>query len=747
MASVVSDKDGIFELSHVPFGKYNLRVSSSDNESKTVEAIEISEQIANVKLEQIHIGKVNVSQLDEITIVCERLKGEEQIDRTVYAINDDIRKIATTGLDMLRNIPSVTVDFLNNVMLEGRSDIQFYVDGIKRNKEYVMQLDPQWIDKVELITNPSVKYDPDISGVISIILKKQGRIGVNGAFTIPLTNPHKGIAQPAANIEYGSDRYRVYAGAFMNYEGFNRKQNMESEWYDQGAGSKIFNKESTGKVKWIYSYINYGADWFINDRTSLNFLGEWSSWKERSRDNIIENRSYLNNALVQYYKTYMETDGGSDNYYYSLFLRRELAQQGCELKAEIYYNRTSGGLNNEYIDDYYNINNPGVKTTTIIRREDIDDTADTTQLKVDYSFLIKNVKNEIGTRTFFGWKKSLFENDNSDTDSSETLSDDFEYNQWRQAAYYNALGQFKAFKWQLGLTGEYSAIDINGTSDVSSFFLTPQASLQRDFDGAGNLKLSFQRRIERPQVYQVDPYERYVDSMHVRTGNPDLEPAAENSLELVYSKNFKSNFLAPKFYLEYTNNAIEDVTTIRDDGVSVTTWDNIGKRLEYGLGVNASFKINPHWQLNGDAAIFNREISSGLGPDRGNNQQKISWRFNATNVFTFPRDYSLSFISQYGSPSISYYREDYRDLLFLVAMGKKFSNKAEMNILYVPFIEDFTYSKSIIRYPGYREENAGSLDARNLFFIEFKYHFNYGKQVKKIERAIEYEKGQSGGGI
>jgi len=106
--------------------------------------------------------------------------------------------------------------------------------------------------------------------------------------------------------------------------------------------------------------------------------------------------------------------------------------------------------------------------------------------------------------------------------------------------------------------------------------------------------------------------------------------------------------------LLYTNNAIQDVVTTRDDGISATTQDNIGKNLEYGLGINASFKITPHWQLNSDAAIFSRKISSGLKVDRGNTQQKTSWRFNATNVFTFPRDYSLSFISQYGSPSISY---------------------------------------------------------------------------------------------
>jgi hypothetical protein len=747
LASVVSGNDGNFEISHVPFGKYSIKASSNKNESKIVDAVEVSEQTGNVKLGQIILAKANSFQMEEINIVSERLKGEEKIDRTVYTINDDIRKVSTTGLDMLRNIPSVTVDFLNNVMLEGRSDIQFYVDGIKRDKEFVMQLDPQIIDKVELITNPSVKYDQDISGVISIILKKQGRFGVSGSVTLPVTNPDKGVADPAARIEYGSDRYRVYGGVSPHYEGFNRKQSQITQWSDQSAGSRRFVKTSADKVKWINEYANYGVDWFINDKTSLNFLGEFTSWEEKSRDNIIDNRSYQNNVLNQYYKTLKNNDGGSDNYYFSIFLKRDLEQEGCEFTAEAYFNKQSGGMDNKYIDVYYNIADMATITDTVTRREKIDDSFKTSQLKLDYAFLIKNIKNEIGARTFFGRKDSRFDNSIESSDSIITQLEQFKYDQWRQAAYYNASGELDNFKWQLGWSGEYSGIDINDTSHVHNFFLTPQTSLQRDFNDAGNVKLSYQRRIRRPEVYQLDPFERTEDSMHVRKGNPDLKPEIENSLELTYSKNFKSNFISPRLYLLYTNNAIQNVVTIRNNGISVTTDDNIGKSVEYGLGVNASFQVAGSWRLNGNAAVYNKEISSRWASDNDVRQQKSGYRFDVTNIFTFPKEYSLSLIAQYYGPTISYQREDRRDLLVLLDAGKKFSNKADLNIMYVPFIKDFTYSKSIVSYPGYREENAGSVYAKNLFVITFTYHFNYGKQIKKIERNVEYEKSGGGGGL
>ncbi len=177
-------------------------------------------------------------KLEEAVIVGQRLKGEEKIDRTVFTINDDVRKASTTALDALKHIPSVTVDFQNNVTLEGSSNIQFYVDGILRNKEYVAQIKPEQIDKVELITNPGVKYDADVSGVINILLKKEKRSGVSGSVKIPIPHPTKIVAEPSANIEYGNQKFRVYIGDQLHFERFHGKEIITTE-VDNGTSSSL----------------------------------------------------------------------------------------------------------------------------------------------------------------------------------------------------------------------------------------------------------------------------------------------------------------------------------------------------------------------------------------------------------------------------------------------------------------------------------------------------------------------------
>jgi len=146
-------------------------------------------------------------------------------------------------------------------------------------------------------------------------------------------------------------------------------------------------------------------------------------------------------------------------------------------------------------------------------------------------------------------------------------------------------------------------------------------------------------------------------------------------------------------------------------------------------------------------AVYNTEISTGLVHENDNRQKKTSYRFDATNTFTLPGDYSMSATIQYDSPFLTYRRENYRDLLILLGLGKKFSDKMEINIMYVPFINDFIYSKSITSYPGYREETSGTLNAQNLFFIEYKFNFNYGKKIKKIERPVEHETSNTSEGL
>src|SRR5512133_2688454 len=336
LSGVITDDNGKFVFADIPFGKYRVKATFVGYKAIDIRNIEVSRQNKTVDLKEMKMTE-EVKNIDAAVIVGQRLKGEEKVDRTVFTLNDDIRKASTNALDALKHIPSVSVDFQNNVSLEGQTNIQFYVDGVLRNKDYVAQIKPDMIDKIELITNPGAKYDADVSGVINIVLKKEARYGMNGSIQIPVPHPDKIVAEPNGNFEYGNQNFRFYIGDRMHFERFNGTEILTTKIDDVNGSPYNYDKRGEGINSWQNNYMNYGIDWFLNEKSSLNFLGEWRNWKGVSNDYLSNSTIYNGNELSQLLRTEKNGLDKSDNYYFSLFYQRKLAKEGDEFKAEVYY--------------------------------------------------------------------------------------------------------------------------------------------------------------------------------------------------------------------------------------------------------------------------------------------------------------------------------------------------------------------------------------------------------------------------
>jgi hypothetical protein len=743
VTGVISNDNGEFQIGSIPYGTYNIKVSYLGYETKTIDHIELSRKTKKLTLEDMLL-KPALEDLEEVAVVTERLKGEEKVDRTVFTINDDIRKASTSGIDMLKHIPSVTVDFQENVTVEGQTDFQFYVDGVLRNKEFIAQLSPEDIDKVELITNPGVKYDADISAIINIVMKKSRRAGVNGSVLIPATHPEKIMMNPRANIEYGNKKFRIYAGDRLHFEKFSGKQMLYTRLDETNPNPYTYTKNSEGSNSWQNNYLNYGIDFFISERSSLNFLGEWERQSGISKDYTSIHHFYENNILTNYYETSQDNKTARNNNYLSTFYRQKFATEGNEITAEISYYTDGGRNTNEYYDSYFDPENTEILLDQVYRSDLTKNLRNTIDGKLDYTFMIKKLKNETGIKLSELWMNNeLFNTTGNEGEIRAT--EQFDYTESRRAGYYNVIGTVKKINWQAGIRGEYSRVELSDTLSVDFTILLPQFSLSRSFEKGQNVKLSFRRKLLRPYIQDLNPFVTWNDSLHVRVGNPNLKPALENRLELSYAKNFGNNYLSPKLYLRYTKNGIQDLSTIDDDGITVISRANIGEELEYGLNVNAAFQFFKIWRINANTALFNRSVESEHLLSIKETDQKLSFRVSGSTMVQLPKGFSVFVWSQYNSPNISYQREFSRDMLYIFGFEKEFSEKAKLSVWYNPFISDFTYTKVITQLPGYYEEWAGSVDVQHLFSIEFTYAFNYGGKVNKIDRTVEYEKGSGGG--
>lgn len=746
VSGVISDDQGKFHFSGLPYGRYSIKATFVGYKVIQVKEIELSSRNRTVNLQEMKMTE-DVKAIDAAVIVGQRLKGEEKVDRTVFALNDDIRKVSSTALDALKHIPSVSVDFQNNVSLEGSSNIQFYVDGVLRNKEYVAQLKPDMVDKIELITNPGVRYDAEVSGVINIVLRKEARYGISGSVKVPVPHPVNTMAEPAANIEYGNQKFRFYASDQLHYERFNGKDMVTTRIDAVNGSPYFFDKIGEGKNSWQQNYMNYGIDWFLNEKSSLNFLGEWRNWKGVSDNYNITSHTYSGDELSEYLKSIKDSKDNSNNYYFSLYYNRKFRKDGDDLRLEAYYNQQTGRIDNGYSDTYLNTEDL-VTPLSRIRRNDLTvNLRQNGELKFDLTFTLGSLKNEAGYRTYAAWMENSFTEKHIIEEVASEEKEEFNYLETRQTAYYNLSGKIKKFTWQAGLRGEYSWIEINSENHTDYTVLLPQITLNQNLPAEQNIKLTYRKQIFRPSINSLNPFETWSDSMHVRRGNPDLEPTIENRFELTYSKNFKANYLSPKLYVRYTTNGIQDITTITDEGVTEITQDNIGRNMEYGLSLNGAFQIMKRWRINANVSVFNRYIKTDKAIAGHASEEKASYRFNCSNIVTLPKDYSVFMFANYGSPNISYQRTNSRQLLVLFGAEKKFSDKLSVDVIYNPLIKEFLYQKVKTETPGYHESWEGHVDVNQLFCFSITYNFKRGNKISKINRSAEYERTEGKGGL
>lgn len=214
-----------------------------------------------------------------------------------------------------------------------------------------------------MITNPGVKYDADISCIINIELKKGKRYGVNGMIKAPIFKPNMIIANPSASIDCGYKNFRLYAADRINFQKFNGTEKLLTEFDESYENPYRFEKEANGTNGWNNNYLNYGFDWFINDKSSLNFLSEWRSSNSSTKNYKSTNQRFKENLLTSYFEILKDDSSYNNNYLYSLFYKRKFDNEGNEISAEIYYNKQAGEERNEYTESFFNVNDLSVSQT------------------------------------------------------------------------------------------------------------------------------------------------------------------------------------------------------------------------------------------------------------------------------------------------------------------------------------------------------------------------------------------------
>jgi outer membrane receptor for ferrienterochelin and colicins len=605
----LTDLDGKFMV-ELSSGKYNLVFEYLAFESLTMEGVEINENTNLGTIEMTSDSKV----LDEVVVTAERTTVEIKLDKKIYNIGQDLMNKGGNATDVLDNVPSVMVDGEGNITLRGSEGVQIFIDGRPVNavdiSEALRMIPAESLDKIELITNPSARYEASgTSGIINIVLKKGRTGGFNGMVTLTGGSPaNNGVL---TNLSYKTQKYNFFTsqGLTLNHRIGNFLS--DAQFLDPLDGS--ISRSIVERRNWRRENYNYngtiGADWYINDDITLT-----TSAILRYRDNgsfVNTNFDFFDGDNVLLNNNIRENIGTGSNYNYEFIVNylHKFKKDGHQLSMDASFSEN---------DDIQFLSISDVQP----ERNDVNTGRRNQLYQLDYVRPINgNARFEAGYRGNFidQDRDFLYEwliDDN--WVNQEFFTNYFEYKEFVNALYAQYGSKIDKFNYLLGLRWEDSNIHVNQhTAEVfenkryNNFF--PSAFLNYEPTDRFAMSLSYSRRIQRPWSRALNPFSEINSNLNIFRGNPDLEPVFTDAAEFGFLQRWDKVSLNGSVYWNQSSNAFQWVRresgiTLEDDSPVIFTGPvNVGQDTRVGVDFTLNYNPTRKIRVNGNFNLYMNE--------------------------------------------------------------------------------------------------------------------------------------------
>jgi len=730
ITGVITLTDGGYLFEKVKPGNYFLKVRfvgfNPSGRSASVQAGQ-----GEIVLDTIYLAEATAS-LNEVTVTAERLKGKEMVDRTVYSIPQAIAKSSNNGYDILKKIPQVNVDFQNNVTLNGSSNFIIQVDGRQRDKEFLAKLLPSDIESIEVVSNPSAKYEGNIDGVINIILKKEARYGMNGNAGISIKPFNKSTTQATGSLDYAFGKITFYVTAFTVSQELHISTTNENHFTMIDSTSSMIGN---GGIKVTSSAINSGFDYYMNDKNNLSFNVSYKPLRQNV-DVLGETFLYKNNNPLNTISSLSNSVLHSDETSVSLFYKKTFKKAIQEFTAESNYYLFKSNDGNDFTNTRYLYNSDSILSTYIRSEENINE-RNYFSTKLNYVHPIGLMaKIEAGYQLYYQQLSYVF---NIDNQESTNL---FEYAEFRNSVYGGITYNLKKIGMQAMLRVENSHIRADSVTQPNYSCFLPSVNIQYKFSASHNLKFTYNRRINRPGIYDMDPYYKIGQNYDITQGNPNLKPDYRDRLQLTYTWNFGSNYFSPYIYQEYFSNKVGRRYLVINSPVTntlttITKPFNLLNGYESGGGVNAML-----WYININARIYKGHFNEYTG-------QSIV--IPAVDYFSYSiTSYAFASLAKnkkttayvflsYNGVSMNAQSKTYSIPFYGLGVQQQIKNHSFGVFYFLPFSTDIILSRTETETPAFNSRNTIGFDVSNYIQFMYSYKFNKGKNVKKLDRKIDVE--------
>ncbi|EDP95452.1 TonB-dependent receptor domain protein [Kordia algicida OT-1] len=764
ITGAISDDNGNFKIEKIPAGTLKVDIQFIGYETITRE-ITISRENKIAQLGTISLAE-SATTLNEVEVVAERTTIEQKVDRKVITVGKDLVTSGPTASDIMNNLPSVNVDQqTGDISLRGNQNVRVMVDGKLSNiptAQLLRQLPSNSIKKIELITNPSAKYNPEgMSGIINIVLRKNVNIGFNGNVNIGLTRERESKFNSSLDMNYRNGKFNI----FGNY-GNNISKNAND--------GNIFRADENSEQ--IFSFLDnrkthlfkVGVDIYLNEKNTVSFFTNQNITDSRT-DGVTDVFFYDDASSNSFQDFAALNDNLASQYNFNY--KYDIDDEGHNIELEVDYNVFDA---NDNIDFQFS----GVSAFP----DYIDETEtdrDRTTINLDYVRPLKNkAKLELGAEA------RLF-NSGIDYQSSgftfnelgnlrRTPSTDFDYSRDIYSVYGTYGKQYEKWSYQVGLRAESVQVDANAlsreieTTDVNNIVFEndyvqvyPSAFFTYTPSEKNSYQLSYSRRVDRPGIGQVNPIREWSTPLISSFGNINLEPQFTNSMEVNYTRKLgnKGTITGGVFYRLIEDEINRAVFVDRTDiNRLILTHDNFDNTSAYGVEISSNFRPTSWWSFNSSFDFFSQTqkgITESLNaPTDVATADNIvretvevdnaAWNFRMFNNFKVSKKLNLS--------AFGFYRGSVQGLqfemkpMYFVNIGARYSFAQGNGTLSVNYNDIFnTMEFGFDGQRPFRQVGAFTWES-NTVNVAISYRFGGGKyRAKSRKQRDNDEKSGSGG--
>ena len=628
VSGVVTDDAGKFAL-EAHQTDFLVRIEYISYEPKYFS--ESATQNGTIQLNEIYLTSSD-QMLEEVKVTGQREQVVMSLDKKVFNVSEGLSRIGGNAQDVLENVPSVTVDVDGNVSLRGSSDVRILINGKQSGlvgisgADALRQLSANMIERVEVVTNPSAKYDAEgMGGIINIVLKKDSERGINGTFDLYTGFPQNHSA--TASLNYRREKINLFGSYGFQYEKRPGNAYQRRVSTEDGVTDILVQDETFTRAEHSHN-LRAGLDYFITPKNTLTGSVVFRTGKGNNI-NTLNQLNYNEAEVLQGGKirnfNERETEPNLD---YVMSYKRVFDKEGRILTADVNY---TYGYEEELADiseEPYSTDVPAPENDPLRDQfSNITETNDNLVVQADYTQPILS-KGKLNT----GFKSSL-RHINNDYYVEELrdgqwvtlpeVTNQFDYDENIHAAYATLGDDQKSFTYQVGVRAEATQIgtrlaETNETNDKEYLNFFPSGHFAYKLPNFNTVQLSYSRRIDRPYYRSLSPFYGYNNPNYLRVGNPDLDPEYTHAFELGHMKNWDRSSLSSSVYYRHTDGVTdriertERITGIdgQERTVTISRPENLATENSMGLELVASSDLTDWWKVNGSANFF-RSITEG----------------------------------------------------------------------------------------------------------------------------------------